>query len=112
MKADRDENAQINPGAAPKYRTTVPGAQAARVFADPLGYSASMTGPLGALTELMQSVYSKGQVGKVAAGAAERFTPGSAEIGSLATLLARKKGPAGESALGDLGAAIFGLRLL
>lgn len=110
VKANRDMNQQVNPSGA-KYHSTVPGANSARMLADPLGYFAS----LGPISEL-QSPYGlkaellKGPSGvaKIAGDAAARFTPGSQEAQAIAEMLSKKKGRAKESGQQDLITSLLG----
>src|SRR6185312_3886605 len=46
VNAEQDMNNAVNPD-GPRYMSTVPGAQAARMLADPLGYFGNAGGVLG-----------------------------------------------------------------
>ena len=79
VSAEQDMNQAVNP-TGPQYRSTVPGANAARMLADPLGYFGNLGGVMG-----MEGPYSPLQqlrngpkgVANAVGNAVSKFTPGS-----------------------------------
>ena len=116
---DTDMNAQGGPAA---FHLNVPGMSTMRAVTDPIGYGASVLGPIGQaagpyspLTLLrasyqgFQSGNQKQGLAKAAAAVSEitgRFVPEDQALLALYRIAARKKGQAGEDPLADLASSI------
>jgi hypothetical protein len=103
VKAEQD----LNNKGGPQYRSTVPGANAARMTADPEGYFAGNFGAIGQIPNVVGRLQ-KGQLPRLIQDAAERYVTLSPELQAIAEMLGHKRGQAGESGLQDLGAAVGG----
>lgn len=109
IKTNQDMNQQVNPS-GPKYHSTVPGVNAARMLADPLGYFASL-GPISELQSpygLKAQLLKKGGLANILGQSAAKFTPGSQEAQAITEMLKKKKGQGGASGLQDLTSALLG----
>ena len=106
IKAQRDENAQINPS-GPKYTSSIPAMSTARLLTQPQDYLLGSLGPLTAIRDAKEQL-DKGKYLGMASDALQRFVPGTPEYTALMYLLSKKKGRAGQSGLQELGPAIFG----
>jgi hypothetical protein len=110
LKANRDMNAQVNPG-GPQYRSSVPSMATAKALADPLSYFSNLgplsqlDSPYGTITQL-----EKGPKGlaNVLGDTAGRYIPGSQEASALYNMATGRRGPAGEKAMSDLITALVG----
>lgn len=96
-----------------QYHSTVPGANAGRMLADPVGYASSnLGGLLGILNPYsVVSALKSGKAKPLERTAQEqigRFITGSPEIQAAIEMAMKKKGRAGESGLQDMGSAMFG----
>jgi hypothetical protein len=104
LKADRDMNAQVNPGAKPKYHMTIPALSTARALADPTHYFASFLGPLGAAEQAFSPLegIQKGKVSQAVLNEVLRYITLS-DLGRIAAEAAmHKRGQAGENPRSDL----------
>jgi hypothetical protein len=110
LKADRDENAQINPGGSTKFHLSTPTFSGVRMAVDPEHYITSLFGPIGALASQYSSL-SQLQKGKVAAAlstALGRYIPADQGLAGLYEVAAHKKGQAGEAGTSDLMRSLTG----
>jgi hypothetical protein len=103
----------LNPKYGAKYHSTVPGANAGRILADPVGYgSSNLGGLLGMLNPYsVVSTLKSGNAKKIKQSAEEqigRFITGSPELQAALEIALKKKGQAGQSGYQDLGAALGG----
>jgi hypothetical protein len=109
-KAQRDENAQINPSGA-QYHATIPAMSVARLLFDPYGYT---VGNLGPLTELkspygLGAKLSKGDLLGPILQTAGGYTPGAQQLAALWALYQlQHKGQLLKMAPQAVGPAIFG----
>ncbi len=110
LKANRDMNAQVNPG-GPQYRSSIPSMATAKALADPLSYFSNL-GPLSQLDSPYGTIeqLKKGPKGvaNVIGDTAGRFIPGSQEASALYNMATSRRGPAGEKAMNDLITALVG----
>jgi hypothetical protein len=104
QKAQQDYNAQVNPGASPKFHLSTPGLNIARATMDPMGYLFSLLGPLGAAGEGYSAIpqAEKGHVRAALSQVAGRYIPLSEAGEVFANMMRKKRGQAGEKATSDL----------